>query len=106
MNSRRLTFFPKLWRPHLSCSKPTSEAMLQRATQCRSWVKLGSRRSQSCGRLFPRQQTSGDCSRMSVSCQQRKSGVLFNDLVGASYQCVWNGEAERLGGLEIDEKLD
>src|SRR3954464_9366557 len=56
--------------------------------------------------VSPQQQTSSGCSGKSETRQQPQSGVLFDHLIGASYQCVWNGEAERLCGLEIDEKLD
>ena len=33
-------------------------------------------------------------------------GVLFNHLVGAAEQIDREGDAERLGGLEIDDELD
>src|SRR5215469_695171 len=32
--------------------------------------------------------------------------LLFDDLVGAAEQRVWDGEAERLGGLEVDDELE
>ena len=32
--------------------------------------------------------------------------TLFDHLVGGSEQFIWNGDAERLGGLEIDEQLE
>jgi hypothetical protein len=35
--------------------------------------------------------------------QQRTS--LFDHLIGSRKQFVWNGESERLGGLEIDDQL-
>jgi hypothetical protein len=35
--------------------------------------------------------------------QQIKS--LFDHLVGSRKQSVWDGESERLGGLEIDDQL-
>ena len=31
---------------------------------------------------------------------------LFNQLIGAGEQDPWDHEAERFGGLEIDQKLD
>ena len=31
--------------------------------------------------------------------------TLFDHFVGGSKQFIWNGNAERLGGLEIDQKL-
>ena len=31
--------------------------------------------------------------------------TLFDHFVGGSEQFIWNGNAERLGGLEIDQKL-
>jgi len=31
--------------------------------------------------------------------------TLLHELVGAGEQCRWNGEAEGLGGLEIDRQL-
>src|SRR6476620_5848079 len=42
-------------------------------------------------------------SRQSVWCQQRKS---FNNLVGAGEERRGHFEAERLGGLQIDEQLE
>src|SRR5215470_8212773 len=30
---------------------------------------------------------------------------LFDHLVGADKQCGWHNEAERLGGLEVDDQL-
>ena len=35
--------------------------------------------------------------------QQRTS--LFDHLIGSRKQFVWDGESERLGGLEIDDQL-
>jgi hypothetical protein len=38
-----------------------------------------------------------------------KSGhqqILFNHLVGAALYRLWHSNAERLGGLEIDDQLD
>src|SRR5262252_3073330 len=32
--------------------------------------------------------------------------LLFDDLVGVAEQRVWDGEAERLGGLEVDDELE
>jgi hypothetical protein len=37
--------------------------------------------------------------------QQRKPDLL-DDLVGAAYEGQWNGEAECLRGLKIDDQLD
>src|SRR3954464_13751851 len=37
---------------------------------------------------------------------ERKSGTLFDHLVGSRKQCGWNLDAQRLGGLEIDNQLD
>jgi hypothetical protein len=34
------------------------------------------------------------------------TGVLLDHLVGGGQQRLWNGEAKRLGGLEVDGKLD
>jgi hypothetical protein len=31
--------------------------------------------------------------------------VLFDDLVGAAEEREWNGQAQRLGGLEVDNQL-
>ena len=33
-------------------------------------------------------------------------GDLFDHLVGAALHRLWHGNAERLGGLEIDDQLD
>jgi hypothetical protein len=37
--------------------------------------------------------------------QCNKLARLFDHLVGSRKQFVWDGEAERLGGLEIDDQL-
>src|ERR1700739_3138841 len=37
------------------------------------------------------------------AAQQRTS--LFDHLIGSRKQFVWDGESERLGGLEIDDQL-
>ena len=35
----------------------------------------------------------------------RRSKVLFNHLVRAAEQRQWHGEAERFGGLQVDDHL-
>jgi hypothetical protein len=35
-----------------------------------------------------------------------KHAVLFNHLVGAGEECRWGGEAERFGGLEVDDEVE
>src|ERR1700722_5234709 len=57
-----------------------------------------------CFPLCPRKRTSDVRAGMSVSCQERKSG-LFNNLIGGGKQRGWHSEAERLGGLEVDGHL-
>src|SRR5258708_997600 len=50
--------------------------------------------------VYPDKRTIPEPVGMSQSCQTRKSPVLFDHFVGAVEQR--HGEAERLGGLEID----
>jgi hypothetical protein len=33
------------------------------------------------------------------------SSPLFHDVVGEREEFIWNGEAERLGGLEVDDEI-
>jgi hypothetical protein len=37
---------------------------------------------------------------------QRSRAASFDDFVGADEDRLWHGEAERLGGLEIDNQLE
>jgi hypothetical protein len=37
---------------------------------------------------------------------RQQTAPLFDHLVGAAYEGQWNGETERLRGLEIDDQLD
>jgi len=39
-------------------------------------------------------------------CQKRTLARLFDDLVGASDECVRDVDAQRLGSLEVDGQLD
>jgi hypothetical protein len=42
---------------------------------------------------------------MSALCQKRTLAISFDHLIGGSKQFVWDGESERLSGLEIDYQL-
>jgi hypothetical protein len=34
------------------------------------------------------------------------TGPLFDDIVGERDELIWNGEAERLGGLEVNDQVE
>src|SRR5207244_1653128 len=55
--------------------------------------------------VYPEQRTSSDRPGWSVSCHQRTS-LLFDHLVGARQQRGWNGDAERLRGLQVDDQFE
>jgi hypothetical protein len=59
-----------------------------------------------CFPLWPQQRTSLNTAAMSEKCQERKWPNLFDHLVGCGEQRLGQSEAEHLGGLAIDEKLE
>src|ERR1700680_3914116 len=80
-------------------SKPAS-------TQCPRWVKPGPRVPSVTLLLSHRQRNSTGRRAMSQSCQQKNSAPSFDHLVGATQQRKRDGQAERLGSLEIDDQFD
>ena len=56
--------------------------------------------------LYPQKRTSGLSRGMSALCHKRTLPTSFDDLVGNSHHARWNGEAKRLGGLEINDQLE
>src|SRR5262249_29311429 len=56
--------------------------------------------------LYPRKRTCAVQLAMSALGQKRTLPTSLNHLVGGSHQRRRNCEAQRLGGLEIDDKLD
>jgi hypothetical protein len=56
--------------------------------------------------VYPRKQTSRGQLGMSVKCHKRKSGALFDDLVGAGEQCRRNLDTDRFRGFQIDDQLE
>ena len=54
---------------------------------------------------LPQKQTFG-AHGMSAKCQKQTFAALFDHLVGGGEQRQWNGESERLRGLEIDRELE
>jgi hypothetical protein len=56
--------------------------------------------------LYPQKQTSCSTVAMSALCQKQTSTASFDHLVGAPEQWEWHGQAESLGGLEINDQLN
>jgi hypothetical protein len=56
--------------------------------------------------IYPDKQTFSEPYGMSQRCQDRTWALLFNCFVGAREHFGRNFEAERLGGLEIDDQLE
>ena len=46
-----------------------------------------------------------DANRMSAKCQEQTFRLLLDHLVGTSKNCGRHDEAERLGGLQVDDQL-
>src|ERR1700686_4538314 len=70
---------------------------------CRPWhpsvrFSSDSRRSAALRRI------SGPGQLQTLAVQQ--TALLFDDLIGASKKQLWDREAERLGGLEIDDQFE
>jgi hypothetical protein len=74
--------------------------------QCRTRVKPGLRSVPTLRPLRGRKRNSQRHSTMSQKCQQRKSALSFDHLVGTAEQLRRYFEAERLRGGEIDEELE
>jgi hypothetical protein len=53
--------------------------------------------------LYLQKRTLSGSTRMSAKCQWRTLPVLFDHLIGGGDKRRWDGQAERLGGFEIDE---
>ena len=56
--------------------------------------------------LYPRKRTCAAHEPMYAKCQKRTLARLFDDLVGASDECVRDVNAQCLGSLEVDGQLD
>src|SRR5215211_8780693 len=56
--------------------------------------------------VYPGKRTSSVSVGMSRMCQQRKLALLFDHLVGAGEQVLWDFEAQRFGGMEVDHELE
>ena len=78
--------------------------------ECPLWVKSGHHEMFNPCPLYPQKRTLLSSTRMSAKCQTethapQQKQVLFDHLVGNSQEFVWNSQAQRLGGPEIDQKL-
>src|SRR4029450_1672661 len=101
MTSRRCNAFPP------EDDDPISNGMV---APCPLWVKSRHMRCNSPCPLYPK---SGHM-RCNYGCplwaksgpMQRSKGSLFDHLVGATLHRLRHGNAERLGGLEVDDQFD
>jgi hypothetical protein len=74
------------------------------------WAGIGAFRPVMAGSWFGRScPTPAIAPKREGALGRKKSGhllrrqLLFDDLVGADEEGLWHGEAERLGGLEVDD---
>src|ERR1700682_4002011 len=56
--------------------------------------------------VHPDKRTISEPVGMSQTCHDQTSRASFDHLVGAGEHCSWDGEAKRLGRLEIDDEIE
>src|ERR1700720_1006040 len=56
--------------------------------------------------VHPDKRTISEPVGMSQTCHDQTSSASFDHLVGAGEHCSWDGEAKRLGRLEIDDEIE
>src|SRR5262249_37200130 len=74
-------------------------------TRCPLWVISRHCISRASCPLYPQKQTSELNRVMSALCQKRTFARLFDDLVRRGREIRRHLDAERLGGLEVDDQL-
>jgi hypothetical protein len=74
--------------------------------RCSLWVKSGRDALEFRCPLYRRKRTFAHVIRMSVSGQKQTSHFSFEQLISATRQWQGDGDAERLGSLQVDVQLN
>jgi hypothetical protein len=105
--SRRTEYRPS--RPCLLCGDVVDRVGVVRRSHDRFGVRVGHSATSAQCPVCPRKRTSAThhgMSRVPKAAVSRCSGELFDHFVGNGEHAWWNCEAERLGGLHVDDQLE